>query len=765
MKKKKKKNPFGFTMVELLCVIVILGIIIAISIPAIWKLIGNQDLQKYNYHEKMVKSAADLYVDQYKRGLPEEYQCFNISYSSLVTNNYLKEEDVTCKGTIQATRKSGNNFTYKYYLECKDKKGKVIKKSDPVPDGCVGIYGKFMIDYVVRFDNKNGKLYDYKWTNKNLYQEYKVLDLSYVSNTYAGIKEVQYSIGNEKNWKSLATNNGNASWTYNQHFDGKIYVRAIDLDGNISEVISYPLKIDKTNPTCVSSGGAKQWVGERTIYGTCSDVGSGCKQKQISKKFTTGVTDTASPGTVYDNVGNSVVCPANQSVWIDVTPPSVKVTTSPSNWKNDSWVNYDVTINITASDTESGLAPSAYSYDGGKTWTNQKSKKFTSTTNVTIWVRDNAGRIAKWSTVYKIKIDKAKPTCISSGGGSNWVGSRVIYGTCKDTGGSGCKQNQISKTWTTTTTTASPGTVYDNAGNATDCPANQQVKIDRFPPVVTITKFTPGKRGNSTTMEEDNSEFNLTPIKVEFTLYDQHSGVNAKTLTIDANGLRYSISGPNSRGVYTATIGAGGYEGYTNVDEYIEQLYDYIQVKDNAGNWSTMDSDADWESLEPILASGWFRTSSSDCTNWYYYINGEKAQGQQVLNLYWNGDYDWSGYYDFYFSGGLLKTGKFQITNDDWWGNYYFKKCKENKYNTNNFYWDFPHGAMIDASCVYIGSSWYDCYPECYKYCADKYGTDGSRGDGLGSCLHSNDGYDKYDKKELNNQIKEDKADCKDSYS
>lgn len=247
--KRKSKNR-GYTLVELLVVLVILGIITVLAVPAIMKLTGNQTNEKYRYQEKMVKEATDLYVDRYKRGLSNEYSCFNITYQTLISEGLLKEEDLTCTGIVQATRKKGNNFTYNYYLECKEKSGKVIKKSEPVPDGCVGIYGKFMIDYVIKYKNESGAKYNYQWTNQALYQKYSATDLSKVSSTgNAGIKEFQYS-KDKRQWTSIpATTSGIGSWTIQSNHSGKIYFRAIDSDGNESEILAYTLKIDVVAPT------------------------------------------------------------------------------------------------------------------------------------------------------------------------------------------------------------------------------------------------------------------------------------------------------------------------------------------------------------------------------------------------------------------------------------------------------------------------------------------------------------------------------------
>lgn len=57
-----KANEDGFTLVELLAVIVILGIIVAISIPAIGSVISRADNNATEAEKELVADAARLYV-------------------------------------------------------------------------------------------------------------------------------------------------------------------------------------------------------------------------------------------------------------------------------------------------------------------------------------------------------------------------------------------------------------------------------------------------------------------------------------------------------------------------------------------------------------------------------------------------------------------------------------------------------------------------------------------------------------------------------
>ena len=101
-----------------------------------------------------------------------------------------------------------------------------------------------------------------------------------------------------------------------------------------------------------------------------------------------------------------------------------------------------------------------------------------------ITVEDGKGN--KRNCPVNVYIDKTPPKCSSSGGtGDSWTKNNItLTGTCSDDE-SGCLSN-ATKDYTNegNFTNQSPGTVTDNAGNTTECPNNQNVRIDRTPPTI-----------------------------------------------------------------------------------------------------------------------------------------------------------------------------------------------------------------------------------------------------------------------------------------
>ena len=188
----------------------------------------------------------------------------------------------------------------------------------------------------------------------------------------------------------------------------------------------------------------------------------------INKEICIGVID-------YTNNTNTPLENSRQVIRIEQTAP-----TCTNSGSNTSWTNGNRTLTGTCADTGGSGCSSA-----------------------TVTVRTINGAGTASSTTSKIvKIDRITPTCTSSGGNTAWTnGNRTLTGTCSDTGGSGCSGNATSTiSVNTNTTTASPGSVSDNAGNTASCPADQTVKIDKTAPTggVSVSGGSTSSWSNST---------------------------------------------------------------------------------------------------------------------------------------------------------------------------------------------------------------------------------------------------------------------------
>ncbi len=101
------ENKKGFTLVELLAVIAILGIIMTISVIAVT---GTIDRSSERAHETL---NSEIY-EAAKRCVVENIEDFSIckSLNSLVNNGYLQNVDENISATITISTDSNGNYKY-----------------------------------------------------------------------------------------------------------------------------------------------------------------------------------------------------------------------------------------------------------------------------------------------------------------------------------------------------------------------------------------------------------------------------------------------------------------------------------------------------------------------------------------------------------------------------------------------------------------------------------------------------------------------------
>ena len=135
-------NSKGFTLVELLVVIVVMGIITGMTIPLIRNAQLARTNKKYDTYLKNLTYSAKLYVNSYEEDLfgREENGCIVVSYSDLTRRRLLKDidlKDISCNSdkTLVMVEKSKGQYTYTSQLGC----GEALdgNVSDPViyPEG------------------------------------------------------------------------------------------------------------------------------------------------------------------------------------------------------------------------------------------------------------------------------------------------------------------------------------------------------------------------------------------------------------------------------------------------------------------------------------------------------------------------------------------------------------------------------------------------------------------------------------------------------
>lgn len=138
-----RKNNKGFTLVELLVAIVIMGIITALALPEVQQLQSKNREKKYEKYEESTVSSAKLYVDSYEEDLfgTATTGCKDLDYDMLSSKNLLKDyetNDVTCKGTdtfVHIEKKDGK-YVYQPYITCRKKDGTIVYQTSPSVSRC-----------------------------------------------------------------------------------------------------------------------------------------------------------------------------------------------------------------------------------------------------------------------------------------------------------------------------------------------------------------------------------------------------------------------------------------------------------------------------------------------------------------------------------------------------------------------------------------------------------------------------------------------------
>ena len=234
-----KNNKKGFTLVELLSVIVLIGLLLGLGIPGINRIKQNMNKKSLNTKINLIEQAAVLWGQDNKTLLQKDdcsdvdndnKKCYKIKIEELISEDYLESE-------------SHNDITYTNPVdnsELKDKCVYVYKKNNRVyasfsiSNNCNGISvgegGVTIINKpnIVASDGKNSG----EWHNANF-------DLIFSASSGA---EIYYGF-DESSINTKAT-----TYTADEEKTSEIiYVKACK-SGVCSENVTYEIKLDTTAP-------------------------------------------------------------------------------------------------------------------------------------------------------------------------------------------------------------------------------------------------------------------------------------------------------------------------------------------------------------------------------------------------------------------------------------------------------------------------------------------------------------------------------------
>ena len=110
MRNKLKKiwnKEDGFTLVELLGVIVILGLIVALAIPAIGNVVSKARVDTAAAQKELVIDAAQMYVID-----GNVIPATGVTSDILIANGYLEDKKDLSKYTVTVTKDDKGKLTY-----------------------------------------------------------------------------------------------------------------------------------------------------------------------------------------------------------------------------------------------------------------------------------------------------------------------------------------------------------------------------------------------------------------------------------------------------------------------------------------------------------------------------------------------------------------------------------------------------------------------------------------------------------------------------
>ena len=315
MKRKK-----GFTLIEFLAVIVILGVLSAISVAAVLGIITKSKEKYYKTQENNMVMAAQSYLKNNNKAQPKvSGQLVKINLEKLSSAKYIdkvvdyKKEE--CSGTDSYVNafKYEDNIYYTAHLKCPN-----YETNDSIYTSNLSITASFLGDD----EHLNASAVDINIKDTKTGDDIPEGIVSYQYKIYLD-GELKYT-SDIFNAKRSTEVNKNVKLTPYVPGVVKISISATNMNGATLTKSFTKSYEDNTAPTCTPlSGESTTWSeGARIVTVKCDDgSGSGCKRETYTYEFTGDV--KVGKIEVEDKAGNKGNC--NVNVYIDNYPPVIKL--------------------------------------------------------------------------------------------------------------------------------------------------------------------------------------------------------------------------------------------------------------------------------------------------------------------------------------------------------------------------------------------------------------------------------------------------------
>ena len=133
-------NKKGFSLIELITVIIIIGLILIIALPAVTRLLKSNNNKQYEQYFEVVKAGALRYSLELRDELGgyNDNGCIdNITLEDLIKENMVKEfndKNITCTGKVRLDNVKGS-ISASINLTCKNNRGVVTYEVNEIKEG------------------------------------------------------------------------------------------------------------------------------------------------------------------------------------------------------------------------------------------------------------------------------------------------------------------------------------------------------------------------------------------------------------------------------------------------------------------------------------------------------------------------------------------------------------------------------------------------------------------------------------------------------
>ena len=520
-----KNNKKGFSVIELLAVIVIVGLLVAIAIPVVNKQLNNFRHNYYSKLEESIKTAGQDYVSDKRFSKPTK-----LLYSRIVKvsdledemyidevkdylGNYCDSSD-TSYSYVVIVKTGEKTYDYQTCLKCSNDEY-ATDTSGEEHDYCNPAWlDSEDVDYEYSYDDSF--MYVYYGTSEDKIKEQ-------VGLTYNVVKK-----DNKGNVLAKVEPTGEES--------DILYPENINelVGANLNSVVTLRYNIPNgdtvTKQAVIYKHNAPQVV---MTYGA-NNVVTG---KTTGSLYNNGPDEWASKVEAKISFSNSDLEKILESVKIKSVEYYDEATRS--------WIDTGCTVSSNTSCT----------------WT--IASDFSK--SVKLRIVNEHGQKSDATGEYFINVDSGRPVCGANDGNTKWAKNKTVTTICNDTF-SGCAQNSYSVTYPTATVknkTSDIISIYDKAGNTAECGVS--VYVDSTAPSCTVTM----KNGSGTVISSGSTSTT-----------DVTFSVNGVDNALDDSGIKTET--------WVVKEGSNSYNNLDNTNGKNNGTYSVVGTcTDNAGNVTT----------------------------------------------------------------------------------------------------------------------------------------------------------------------------------